>query len=397
MKNIFPTLLLLLFALYGFGQKYTIRGTLTDDAFEGKYILLTKAYFHLFETPVILDSVKVKNRKFCFKGKIKSKPFLVKLSFSDQSAIGNFFILEPGKINVSVFRTSYNEYNAHVLNVSGTPLNDEYNSEMILPSQVAAMADSVSAKRNKVYREGGTWSEDEELNYQNKVPTKLIALAWEKRWNYLEKHIQYPEIIFYDLAPNSSSPKRQKIFAQLPEELQKRIEHYQDTLKELTAQFQKEGKLQLPQVKYIENTPQAVQTGQPYVDFTGITPEGKTVILSEVVKSNKLVLLDFWASWCAPCMKSMPEIAALYKQYKNKGLEIIGISSDQSVQRWNDAIRKQNMDWLQIRSSGEEDKIGKVYSIKFIPYTILIGHDGKIVARRLKGDELVKKVKEILE
>ncbi|MDE6452318.1 MAG: TlpA family protein disulfide reductase, partial [Odoribacter sp.] len=180
---------------------------------------------------------------------------------------------------------------------------------------------------------------------------------------------------------------------------QQRIRGYNDSLQIQTERVRKklkEGKLNLPKVTYVEQLPEAVQVGQPFIDFTGETPDGKSISLSEIVRNNKLVMLDFWASWCAPCIQSMPGLVDIYKEYKEKGLEIIGISSDENAQRWKDAIQKHGMNWLQIRSAGE-DRIGQDYVIKFIPYTILIGQDGKIIARCLKGDELREKIQEVLK
>ncbi len=357
--------------------------------------MLTKAYFKFFEEPVIIDSVKIKNREFTFKGKVNEEPFLANL-FAGHTKLGEF-IMEPGHIHITLRNDTI--YQSYTYNVSGTPLNEEYNREMILPLQAYSLADSLGHKKRLVYSKGGIWTEDDELNYRRAYPKELSQIFHNKYWDYLENHVQYPEIIFRFLSEKYFSPyaeKQKKILAQLPEKTVQRIRKYEDSLQTLTDQYLKEGRITLPKVEYVENTPEAVRVGQPFTDFTGETPDGKLVSLSEVVKNNKLVMLDFWASWCAPCLQAMPEIAGIYKEYREKGLEIIGISSDENVERWKNAIQKQGMNWLQIRSAGE-DRIGRDYSVKFIPYVILIGQDGKIVARRLDGDELREKIKEMLD
>lgn len=370
-----------------------------DDSFNGKYVVLTKAYFKFFEEPVIIDSVKIKNREFTFKGKVNEEPFLANL-FAGHTELGEF-IMEPGHIHITLRNDTYlyQIYQSYIYNVSGTPLNEEYNREMLLPFQACCLADSLGHKKHMIYSKGGIWTEDDELNYRRAYPNELSRISTDKHWAYLENHVQYPEIIFRFLSGKHFSPyaeKQKKILAQLPEKTVQRIRKYEDSLQTLTDQYLKEGRVTLPKVEYVENTPEAVRVGQSFTDFTGETPDGKLISLSEVVKNNKLVMLDFWASWCAPCLQAMPEIAGIYKEYKEKGLEIIGISSDENVERWKNAIQKQGMNWLQIRSAGE-DRIGRVYSVKFIPCIILIGQDGKIVARRLDGDELREKIKEILD
>ena len=400
MKTLATFFFVILVALNGFGQKYTIQGTLPDHSFDNQYIILLKARL-LFEKEEIIDSVKVKNRRFVFKGKTREEPFLARLNFSDSRRVPDFLIIEPGKINVTVSRSPFYsgqsdssayQYYSHV---SGTPLNDEYNKEMIIPWQAVMAANTLGPKRDKVFREGGIWTEEDELAYREALPDQLIAAHMESKWNYLENHIQYPEVIAFFLASDSpfTNERKQRILAQLPEQTAHRICQHQDSLKKLTEQYLREG--MKPRMKIVENPPEAVRVGKPFLDFTGETFDGKQITLSEVVKSNKLVLLDFWASWCGPCMKEMPNIAEIYKQYKSKGLEIIGISSDVDPQRWTAAIEKNHMDWLQIRSSGE-DRIGQMYAINFIPATVLIDHKGNIVARKLRDLELKEKIKELL-
>ena len=393
-------LFLILVGLEGFGQKYTIRGTLPDHSFDNQYIILSKARLPL-EKEEIIDSVKVKNGRFVFKGKTREEPFLARLNFSDNRRVPDFLIIEPGKINVTVSRSLFYSGQSdssayrYYSNVSGTPLNDEYNKEMIIPFQAVMSANTLGPKRDKVFREGRFWTEADELAYREALPEKLIASHLESKWNYLESHIQYPGVIAFFLASDSplTNERKQRILAKLPEQTVNRIRQHQDSLKKLTEQYLREG--WKPKMRIIENPPEAVRVGKPFLDFTGETLDGKQISLSEVVKSNKLVLLDFWASWCGPCMKEMPNIAEIYKQYKSKGLEIIGISSDADPRRWTATIEKNHMNWLQIRSSGE-DRIGQMYGIIFIPATVLIDHKGNIVARKLRDIELKEKIKELL-
>ncbi len=97
-KNSVFLLFFLLFHLLGYGQKYSIHGVLPDDSFNGKYVVLVKAYFKFFEEPVIIDSVKIKNREFTFKGKVNEEPFLANL-FAGHTELGEF-VMEPGHIRL---------------------------------------------------------------------------------------------------------------------------------------------------------------------------------------------------------------------------------------------------------------------------------------------------------
>jgi len=126
------------------------------------------------------------------------------------------------------------------------------------------------------------------------------------------------------------------------------------------------------------------------------TPEGKELALSSL--KGKLVLIDFWASWCGPCRKENPNVVQLYKQYKSKGFEIYSISLDEEKDKWIKAIEKDGLNWIHVSDlGGWNSSVCSQFNISSIPFTILVGKDGSIIAKGLRGDELKAKVKEILK
>lgn len=138
--------------------------------------------------------------------------------------------------------------------------------------------------------------------------------------------------------------------------------------------------------------------GDMYTDFKLSTPEGAEKSLSELVKGHKLVLVDFWASWCGPCRMEMPNVVKAYEQYKDKGLQIVGVSFDNDMTKWKEAISKLNMTWPQISDlKGWDCAAGRIYQINSIPSTMLIDETGKIIAKDLRGEELIEKIGEILK
>ncbi len=131
--------------------------------------------------------------------------------------------------------------------------------------------------------------------------------------------------------------------------------------------------------------------GSAYTDFSMMSVDGNMVTLSDVVKANKLTLVDFWASWCGPCRNEMPSVVKAYEMYKDKGLEIVGVSLDNDVQAWTDAINKLGMTWIQVSDlKGWQNAAAQTYSINSIPACVLINSEGIIIARDLRGDELVE-------
>jgi len=108
---------------------------------------------------------------------------------------------------------------------------------------------------------------------------------------------------------------------------------------------------------------------------------------------GKYVLIDFWASWCKPCMEQMPGIVSVYRQYKNKNFTILGVSLDMEHDSWMKAVADNNMDWTQVSDLRYWDnEVAGLYKIESIPQNILVDRDGKIVAKNLTVDQLQKKL-----
>ena len=142
---------------------------------------------------------------------------------------------------------------------------------------------------------------------------------------------------------------------------------------------------------------QRVDIGQPYVDFTQETPEGYMMSISELVGKSKLLLIDFWASWCGPCRAENPNVVEVYKEYHEKGFDIIGVSLDMEKENWIKAIENDGLIWHNISDLKYWNNEGaKLYGISSIPSNVLIDQNGIIIAKNLRGEDLRNKVEEIL-
>ncbi|MBK7668859.1 MAG: TlpA family protein disulfide reductase [Sphingobacteriaceae bacterium] len=116
-------------------------------------------------------------------------------------------------------------------------------------------------------------------------------------------------------------------------------------------------------------------------------PNGKNIALSSL--KGKVVLVDFWASWCGPCRKEMPNVVAAYKKYKSKGFEIYGVSLDKERQAWVDAIKKDGITWIQVSELTYWNSVAaKAYNVQGIPFTVLLDKEGKVIAKDLRGAQL---------
>ncbi|MDL2244135.1 AhpC/TSA family protein [Parabacteroides sp. OttesenSCG-928-J18] len=121
--------------------------------------------------------------------------------------------------------------------------------------------------------------------------------------------------------------------------------------------------------------------GNKYVDFEIISPEGESLRISDYVGKSDYLFIDFWASWCGPCLAEMPHLKEVYNKYSNEGLTVIGVSVHDNESSWKNALRKTDTPWLQFIASDDVSKeIYETYKITGIPYNILIDKNGVIIA-----------------
>jgi peroxiredoxin len=163
------------------------------------------------------------------------------------------------------------------------------------------------------------------------------------------------------------------------------VDTYQGKYPQLAGQIQQ----QIRQLTQFEE-------GRVAPDFTQLTPEGEELSLSDL--RGKYVLIDFWASWCGPCRRENPNVVRMYKTYKEKGFEILGVSLDRDKARWLAAIEKDQLTWQHVSDlKGWSNAVAQQYSIRSIPRTILLDPEGRIIAKNLRGASLESKLQELFD
>lgn len=148
------------------------------------------------------------------------------------------------------------------------------------------------------------------------------------------------------------------------------------------------------QLKNAVKATSSMMPGAEAPDFTMNTPDGQPLSLKDL--RGKVLLIDFWASWCGPCRRENPNVVKAYKKYHDKGFDVLGVSLDKDKKRWLDAIEKDGLIWHHVSDlKGWANAAAQLYGVRSIPHTVLLDKDGKIIARNLRGPALEQKLAEL--
>jgi peroxiredoxin len=342
-------------------NQFTITGSV-DSVFNAMVYLQRRV-----DAPMItLDSAQIINGKFSFKGTV-TYPEVYYLTIPATKSSVPFFI-EPAGITVNINTKEINktkiigsktqtEYDHYLDQV------DQYNAKIRENYQLYNAAMEVKDPVKAHYYDSLTNAIDQEREQFS----KKYALENNKSW--ISPYIIFRNSWSYDM-----------------EELDKALGNFDTTLSHsLYTGFLND---------YIK-TLKRVAVGQRFVPFTMPDSSGVPVALATFIGQNYL-LVDFWASWCAPCRAENPNVVALYKLYHENGLDILGVSFDSNRDRWLKAIKDDGLTWNHVSDlSGWENKAGKLYGIRSIPSNMLLDPSGTIIAKNIMGEDLKKKLEEL--
>ncbi|ALJ03882.1 hypothetical protein APS56_01370 [Pseudalgibacter alginicilyticus] len=316
------------------------------------------------------DTAIVMNEQFSFEG-TRNEPNLEFLFIDGQN--GNApFIVENGTINIIAKKDSL-----HTSKISGTTNNENLSSffkdlialrkkqnELINTLRTGAVAPD-DTETNEALTNTNEKISDLPFNFTNKYNNSYAAvIVLENKTYDPQAPLDKVENSFNGLSDNLKSSKYGK-----------RISDY------ITA-------------KKTEKPPLAIGDIAP--DFSAPTPEGNSLALNDI--KGKVTIIDFWASWCAPCRRENPNVVRVYNKYHSKGLEIIGVSLDKENQKeaWIKAIADDKLTWHQVANLTLQDPIAELYNVTSIPATYILDQEGKIIAKNLRGQALENKIAELL-
>lgn len=322
--------------------QFTVNGD-TGNQIEGQTVYLIKT--DIGNDPV--DSTVVKNGKFTFTGTADKQS----TGYVKSGSAGVNFIIEPGNINLSLA-------NCHV---DGTAANDKLNAyrEIAIPLNQQVI---------QMYNEAKSYTP------KDSIALKALEKKFKQTYNQLvEATRKYVFDNLDNVGPAIVLPSYTRSFTN--EEMKMMSEKACPALR-ANQDFISIVNDRLGIVK------QQTQEGKKFTDFKMQDLNGKETALSDYAGKGKYILVDFWASWCAPCRKGMPALKKLYKTYQNKAFDIVGVSFDSDKAAWKKAVKDLELPWPQISDlKGAPSSIAaSLYGINAIPYTILIAPDGTIIA-----------------
>ena len=213
---------------------------------------------------------------------------------------------------------------------------------------------------------------------------------------------------FYDMLGNESRARmrflaehyadRNSVLAVLPS---LRGEENEELVQQVLARLESKNPNYAPLLKYKAEMAEAkaqkerLSEGKVAPEFSFPTPDGKKKLGPQDFK-GKILVLDFWASWCGPCRAEIPHLKEAYKEYSNKGVAFFSVSIDKDDAAWRKAMKEENMPWTQAQAPKAGKDVMKQYQFSGIPYILVLDKEGKIVAKNLRGKALTDKLEELL-
>lgn len=365
---------------------YVINGEIRGNS-DGLKVMLVDEYSPY--PPKTIDSAVIQNGKFLLKGKL-AQPGMYNLVIGSEadedrfSWLASHFYVENSTISYKGHVDSLPTYywlEGRVRKepvITGSATQDLYMQHVQSMEDINAQNEDLNRKYHEVYflpSQKGVFNTAEGVL----LAREIDRLSKEReiiRWKFIEKH---PEsVVGYDLAYQFlGGPYVNLTVSQI------------DQLTDIITKAWVNSPEMVEKFRAVAQKARPMALGQKYQDIELMNAKGETVKLSEYVEEGKYVMLEFWASWCGPCRGEIPHLRHVYKEYKDKGFEIISISIDSSKDDWTKAMEEEGMVWKQLCDPKVFDgPVAKKYNVAGVPTCILLDKEGRIFKTDMRGAAL---------
>jgi len=342
---------------------YDLRGKISDPSLNGRQICIMGQSPDY--TSAAIDSAIIEDGQFKLKGNVDSADWYMLVIKDPQ---GNPMIMKDfyveGKLTVNLSDKQ--------LRITGGSVNDAYQA---FEDQYVKLTKDVVKLNNQL-----------RADPNNPVLQKSFSDA------YQQFEAKFRELAIKTIKANIKNPLGVHLLKSTAASLQDA--DIESILLLGDKNFYKDPFVQALQNQL--NQAKKVAIGQPYVDMAMFSAQGDTVTLSNYVANGKYVLIDFWASWCGPCMKELPNLLACYAKFHKQGFDVVGVSLDEQAAEWKKAIQQHKLPWPQLSDlAGWKSTAVALYAFSSIPHTVLVDPNGIIIENDLRGPALEKKLSEI--
>ena len=348
-------------------EKNTFKLNGTTNLPDGKQIFRIQANAN--NQPTTIDTATVANGQFSFKGSVEQID--VNFLFVEGEQVNTPFIVEEGTIEVNLLKERLTE-----MNLSGTSSNKDLQTYR---EETKAFADNLNAIASEIQSANSLGDnilvQDLQQQYTD-LQTDLID--YEK--NFIKTNVDsYISALILERFLNQKTLPRN--------EAKEIFSTYSDRIRS-----SKSG-INVSNIVNAAVNPTAIGEIAPL--FDGPTPTGDRIALESF--RGKVVIIDFWASWCRPCRIENPNLVRLYKRMHDKGLEIVGVSLDRNKASWERAIADDGLTWNHVSNLQYwADPIAQLYSVRAIPAAFVLDREGRIVGKNLRGAQLDAKIEALL-
>ena len=350
MRKILFLLLTALFLWSCQNQNFTIRGTVADPAFEGATVYLQEFVDGSFVT---LETTSVQNGTFTFTGTVDG----VAVRYVTLNEYRVLILLERGVINVTFSDMILSEFNLRMSEIQQElmAITSKFREKQAAETLTDELREEIIAEHTRV------------SEYMQNLAIRFIKNNIE---NESGRDVLRSAINSFSL----------------------------DVQEELLALTDDDFRAEPEIARVIEHMERAskVAVGRQFIDFTLPNPEGNAVALSDFAGQGNYTLIVFWATWCPPCIQSVPQLREIYARYQNRNFQMVGVSFDRDHDALVNGISNLNITWPQMVDLNRENSVWHLYAIRGIPHTVLLNREGTIIANNLRGEALDNKLAELM-